>query len=149
MNVHKAVQVFSPEVTAVLKLLQEQAGHTFDITFADASPTIEFMDTVHRWFVLMDVSNCVQHIHRNMPDCKQYESPSDEGLVWLMSSFLEYLEDLRRDCQSKPFLTKETYALVLTTKSNVQCTRSLLDAVSFKFVLTRKFLSDPIESFFK
>lgn len=132
-----------------MKLLQEQAGHTSDITFADAGPTIEFMDTVHRWFVLMDVSNCVQHIHKNMPDCKQYESASDERLVWLMSSFLEYLEDLKRDCQPKQFLTKETYhALMLTTKSNVECTRYLLDVVSFKFVLTRKFSSDPIESFF-
>ncbi|KAH6934877.1 hypothetical protein HPB50_001578 [Hyalomma asiaticum] len=149
MNVHRAVQIFSPEVAAALKLLREQAGHTSDITFAEAGATIEFMDTMHRWFLLMDVSNCVQNIHKNMPDCKQYESASDERLVWLTSSFLEYLEDLRRDCQPRQFLTKETYqALTLTTKSNVECTRYLLDVVSFKFVLTRKFSSDPIESFF-
>ncbi|KAL1469193.1 hypothetical protein MTO96_004908 [Rhipicephalus appendiculatus] len=55
MNVHRAFQVFSPEVTAALKLLQEQAGHKSDISFAEAGPTIEFMDTMHRWFVLMDL----------------------------------------------------------------------------------------------
>lgn len=99
--------------------------------------------------VHLDGRNCTQHIHKNMPDSKQYESAADERLVWLTSSFLQYLEDLKRECQPKQFLTKETYhALVLTTKSNVECIRYLLEVASFKFVLTRKFSSDPVESFF-
>ncbi|KAH7978666.1 hypothetical protein HPB49_006330 [Dermacentor silvarum] len=66
MNVQRAVQVFSPPVTAAMKLLQEQAGHTCDASFSGVGPTVQFMDTVQRWFVLMDVSNCTQTYIRRM-----------------------------------------------------------------------------------
>ncbi|KAH7981571.1 hypothetical protein HPB49_025555 [Dermacentor silvarum] len=95
MNVQRAVQVFSPPVTAAMKLLQEQAGHTCDASFAGVGPTVQFMDTVHRWFVLMDVSNCTQHLHQKNADCKQFESAGDERLIWLETSFLDYLADLK------------------------------------------------------
>ncbi|KAH6944921.1 hypothetical protein HPB50_006237 [Hyalomma asiaticum] len=38
-----------------MKLLQEQVGHMCDASFAGVRPTVQFMDTVHRWFVLMDI----------------------------------------------------------------------------------------------
>ncbi|KAH8018240.1 hypothetical protein HPB51_000851 [Rhipicephalus microplus] len=149
MNVQRAVQVFSPPVTTALKLLQEQAGHTCDASFAGVGATVQFMDTVHRWFVLMDVSNCTQHIHQKNADCKQFEPAGDERLIWLEISFLDYLADLKSQCLAKNFLTKETYeGLVITTRSNVECIRYLLEEMSFHFVLTRKILSDPLESFF-
>ncbi|KAH7979598.1 hypothetical protein HPB49_010001 [Dermacentor silvarum] len=149
MNVQRAVQVFPPLVTAAVKLLQEQAGHTCDASFAGVGPTVQFMDTAHRWFVLMDVSNCTQHIHQKNADYKQFESAGGERLIWLETSFLDYLADLKSQCLAKNFLTKETYeGLVITTRSNVECIRYLLEEMSFHFVLTRKMSSDPIESFF-
>ncbi|KAH7946090.1 hypothetical protein HPB49_026143 [Dermacentor silvarum] len=84
------------EKAPAMKLLQEQAGHTCDASFAGVGPTVQFMDTVHRWFVLMDVSNCTQHIHQKNADCKQFESAGDEWLIWLETSFLDYLADLKR-----------------------------------------------------
>ncbi|KAH7936780.1 hypothetical protein HPB49_003923 [Dermacentor silvarum] len=95
MNVQRAVQAFSPPVTAAMKLLQEQAGHMCDASFAGVGQTVQFMDTVHRWFVLMDVSNCTQHIHQKNADCKQFESAGDERLIWLETSFFDYLADLK------------------------------------------------------
>lgn len=83
INVRRAVQVVSPPVTAALKLLKEQAGHTCDASFAHVGPTVVFMDTMYRWFTLMDVNNSTQHVHQNNPDCKQYESEDDERLGWL------------------------------------------------------------------
>ncbi|KAH7953160.1 hypothetical protein HPB49_005418 [Dermacentor silvarum] len=80
-----------------MKLLQEQVGHTCDASFAGVGPTVQFMDTVHRWLVLMDVSNCTQHIHQKNADCKQFESAGDERLIWLETSFLDYLDDLKND----------------------------------------------------
>ncbi|KAK8768486.1 hypothetical protein V5799_015049, partial [Amblyomma americanum] len=107
------------------------------------------MDTMHRWLMIMDVSNCTQHIHQNNADCKQFESTSDERLIWLETSFLDYLADLKSQCLAKNFLTKETYeGLVMTTRSNVECIRYLLEEMCFHFVLTRKMSSDPIETFF-
>ncbi|KAH9368598.1 hypothetical protein HPB48_004051 [Haemaphysalis longicornis] len=149
MNVRRAVQVLSPPVTAALKLLKEQAGHTCDASFANVGPTVVFMDIMHRWFVLMDVSNCTQHIHQNNPDCKQYESETDERLGWLETAFLDYLAEIKRQSLAKNFLTKETYqGLLFTTISNVQCIRYLLKVMRFRFVLTRKMSSDPIVTFF-
>ncbi|KAH7973653.1 hypothetical protein HPB49_003570 [Dermacentor silvarum] len=110
VQVDRAVQVSSLfSVSAMdkrkrrpaMKLLQEQAGHTCDASFAGVGPTVQFMDTVHRWFVLMDVSNCTQHIHQKNADCKQFESAGDERLIWLETSFLDYLADLKRSQQDE------------------------------------------------
>ncbi|XP_040076321.1 uncharacterized protein LOC115332258 [Ixodes scapularis] len=149
MNVRRAVQLLSPAVTAALKLFKQQAGHTCDASFLDVDETVQFMDTVHRWFLLMDVSNCSQHIHQNNPDCRQFDSESDERLEWLETTFIDYLSTMKRQCLAKNFLTKETYqGLVMTTHSNVECVKYLLTESNFLFVLTRKMSSDPIESFF-
>ncbi|XP_049522558.1 uncharacterized protein LOC125945044 [Dermacentor silvarum] len=94
MNVQRAVQVFSPSVTAAMKLLQEQAGHTCDASFAGVGPTVQFTDTVHRWLVLMDVSNCTQHIHQKNADCKQFESAGD--VLYALQKFVEVLVARRR-----------------------------------------------------
>lgn len=46
----------------------------------------------------------------------------------------------------KKFLTHETYeALTYTTTSTVACVRFLLEEKGFKYVLTRRFSSDPVE----
>ncbi|KAH9367381.1 hypothetical protein HPB48_010176 [Haemaphysalis longicornis] len=149
MGVKTALQVFSPAVTAALSFMKDQAGHTCDAKFAGVGPTVEFMSNMHKWFVLMDVSNCQQHIHQNNPDTKEFSDPDDPRLQWLELVFIEYIENLKETSSEDSFLTKETYhALVFTTVSNVQCIRLLLSELRFQFVLTRKLSSDPIESFF-
>ncbi|KAH7975773.1 hypothetical protein HPB52_005015 [Rhipicephalus sanguineus] len=148
INVRRAVQVVSPPVTAALKLLKEQAGHTCDTSFAHIGSTVVFMDTTYRWFTLMDVSNCTQLVHQNNPDCKQYESKDAEQLGRLETTFLDYLAEIKRQSLVKNFLTKETYeGLLITTISKVECIRYLLTVMHFRFVLTRKMSSDPIEAF--
>ncbi|KAH7954798.1 hypothetical protein HPB49_021871 [Dermacentor silvarum] len=87
----------------------DQAGYTCDASFGGVGPTVEFIDTAHRWFVLMDVSNCTRDIQQNNGDSKQFESASDERLLWLETSFLDYLVGLKSQCLAKNFLTKETY----------------------------------------
>ncbi|KAM7281110.1 uncharacterized protein ISCGN_006467 [Ixodes scapularis] len=149
MNAKRAVQLFSPEVTGVLKRLQEPAGHTSDLLYADAGPTIFFMDSVYRWFILHDTSNCTQHIHQRYPDVRQYDHPDDPRLEWLEFSFPPYLEQIKSTASPSQFLTTETYkALLLTTYSTVACVQHLLTKEEFGFVLTRKFSSDAIESLF-
>ncbi|KAH6926278.1 hypothetical protein HPB50_016221 [Hyalomma asiaticum] len=148
MGVKPAVQLFSPAVRAALSFMKDHAGHTCDAKFADAGPTVEFMKNMCRWFTLMDVSNCQQHIHHNHPDTKEFYDPEDSRLHWLELVFLEYIEDLKATSAPQNFITKETHhALVFTTVSNVQCIRFRLHR-GFKFALTRKFSSDPIESLF-
>ncbi|KAH6919543.1 hypothetical protein HPB50_029459 [Hyalomma asiaticum] len=148
MGVKPALQLFSPALTEPLSFMKDHAGHTCDAKFADAGPTVEFMQNMCRWVTLMDVSNCQQHIHQNHPDTKEFYDPEDSRLHWLALVFLEYIEDLKATSAPQNFLTKETHhALVFTTVSNVQCIRFLLHR-GFKFVLTRKFSSDPIESLF-
>ncbi|KAH7981292.1 hypothetical protein HPB49_022942 [Dermacentor silvarum] len=73
---------------------RDQAGYTCDASFGGVGPTVEFIDTAHRWFVLMDVSNCTRDIQQNNGDSKQFESASDERLLWLETSFLDYLISL-------------------------------------------------------
>ncbi|KAH9368459.1 hypothetical protein HPB48_012611 [Haemaphysalis longicornis] len=90
------------------------------------------------------------HIHQNNPDCKQYESESDKRLGWLETAFLDYLAEIKQQSLAKNFLTKETYqGLLFTSISNVKCIRYLLEVMRFRFILTRKMSSDPIEAFFE
>ncbi|KAH7961100.1 hypothetical protein HPB52_002467 [Rhipicephalus sanguineus] len=70
MGVKPAFQLFSAAVTAALSFMKDHAGHTCDAKFASVGPTVEFMNNVSRWFTLMDVSNCHQHIHQNYPDTR-------------------------------------------------------------------------------
>ncbi|KAH7974015.1 hypothetical protein HPB49_008410 [Dermacentor silvarum] len=139
MGVRTAIQIFSPPVTAALSFLKDQAGHTCDAKFASVGPTVEFMANMYRWFVLMDVSNCQQHIHQNNPDTRQFSDAEDPRLHWLELVFLEYVEILKEASRPENFLTKETYhALVFTTVSNVQCIQFLLNECDFLFVLAHK-----------
>ncbi|KAH7938161.1 hypothetical protein HPB49_021014 [Dermacentor silvarum] len=132
MNVQRALQVFSPPVTAAMNLLHEQAGHTCDASFAGVGPTVQFMDTVNRWFVLLDVSNCTQHIHQKNADCKQFEYAGDEQLIWLETSFLDYLADLKSTqvalstCSDEDVSSASQLGL---TPSNSLCTFTQLAAM--------------------
>ncbi|KAG0419857.1 hypothetical protein HPB47_003833, partial [Ixodes persulcatus] len=149
LEYHKQRDAFIGDVDTTLSFMKDQAGHTCDVDFASVEPTNEFMKTMHRWFLLMDVSNCKQHIHLNHPDTKQFSSHCDERLDWLEIVFIEYLLELKKNSLPQNVLTKETYhALVLTTHSNVECIRYLLREREFGFVLTRKFSSDPLEALF-
>ncbi|XP_040076067.1 uncharacterized protein LOC120848163 [Ixodes scapularis] len=150
MNVRRAVEVLSPDVTSALSYMKNQAGHCSDASFASAGPSIQFMENVYRWFTLHDTSNKTQHIHQNFPDTRHYDDPEDSRLEWLETTFPLYLEDLKNGASHpQQFLTKETHeALLLTTYSTVACIRHLLTEEKFFFVLTRKFSSDPVESLF-
>ncbi|XP_049272289.1 uncharacterized protein LOC125758736 [Rhipicephalus sanguineus] len=150
MNVARAIQVMSPDVTATLEHLRDQAGHTSSASFAAAGQTIIFMQNMYRWFVLHDTSNTTQHIHKKWPDTRHFDDTEDARLEWLEVTLPMYLDELKNSCGNrKEFLTKETYeALLLTTYSTVACIKYLLTEEKFLFVLTRKFNSDPIESLF-
>nr|XP_050032240.1 uncharacterized protein LOC126528390 [Dermacentor andersoni] len=150
MNVARAIQVLSPDVTAALEPLRNQAGHTSSFSFADAGQTIIFMHNMYRWFVLHDTSNTTQHIHKKWPDTRHFDDAEDARLEWLEVALPMYLDKLKKRCRDKKeFFTKETYeALLLTTYSTVACIKYLLTEEKFLFVLTRKFNSDPIESLF-
>ncbi|XP_064480056.1 uncharacterized protein LOC135393663 [Ornithodoros turicata] len=149
MNVKRAVQLFSPDVTAALKFLKGQAGHTCNPMYASSGPTILFMETLYRWFILHDTSNCTQYIHQRFPDVRHYDNSEDSRLEWLESTFTAYLSKLKEATKPTQFFTKETYeALLMTTHSTVACVRHLLQEEKFGFVLTRKFSSDAVESLF-
>ena len=147
MNVKRAIQVFSPPVTAALEAYKTEACKIAPKLFADSGPAIQFMKIMYKWFTLHDVSNCTQHIRYANPDSRQYDSTNDERLDWLSNTFLNYIATLQT--KETCMFTKETYeALILTTKSTVECISHLLTTCKFGFVLSRKFSSDPVEALF-
>ncbi|KAK8772501.1 hypothetical protein V5799_024257 [Amblyomma americanum] len=57
MNVSRAVDIFSPQVTSVLRFLQ-QHGHRLGAPgFEDSLPTVEFMETVYKWFSVHNIKS--------------------------------------------------------------------------------------------
>ena len=161
-RVKPALDVFRPEVKAAIVMHHENKEDGFE----DVEGTVEFLEHIHKWFALHDISNTTECVRKRMPNKIPFTSPNDPGLLWLENDFLEYLkwnEELyqkadaipktkgsfeQRRAIQKQALTKETYeALRFTTVSTVSAVRYLLD-LGFAFVLTRKFSSDDIEMFF-
>ncbi|KAH6922421.1 hypothetical protein HPB50_013568 [Hyalomma asiaticum] len=72
----------------------------------------------------------------------------DARLDWLEHAFIAYVEDLRDASKDDNFYSKETcHDVLFTTQSNVTCIHLVIDK-KFKFLLTRKTLSEAIEDMF-
>ncbi|KAH6942561.1 hypothetical protein HPB50_007967 [Hyalomma asiaticum] len=143
MNVLRAVQIFSPQVTAALEHLQQNS--TGDARyFKEASSTICFMKTMKKWFDIHDTSfngNGHKSPIFSRDDCR---------LVWLKNDFTSYVEEIQQNSTKSvnDGFTNETYqALLLTTRSTVETTQFLLEQ-GVSYVLTKKLNSDPIEAIF-
>lgn len=93
MNVRRAVQIFSPPVTAALKYLKNLKFHRSD--FANSGATIEFLSAMFKWFSADDTA------HDNLSRCEDivcFFSSDDERLNWLEYEFLLYLESIKQAC---------------------------------------------------
>lgn len=80
INIRRAVEVPSPEVTSALRYVKGQAGHCSDTSFASAGPTITFVENIYWWFIMHDTSNKTQYIHQQFPDVRHYDDPKDARL---------------------------------------------------------------------
>lgn len=145
MNVHRTVQVFSPDVTAALEAHQkDRSGTPASHSFRKVGSTIMFMKAMKKWFDLHDTK------YMGVLNKSPISDMCDPRLEWLTGEFLDYLEKIRKasSASNEEFFTSETYeALRVTSFSTVAVTRFLLDGHS-DFVLTRKFTSDPVEALF-
>ncbi|KAL1421211.1 hypothetical protein MTO96_004222 [Rhipicephalus appendiculatus] len=125
MNVARAIQVLSPDVTAALEHLRDQAGHKSSTSFAAAGLTIICMQNMYRWFVLHDTSNTTQHIHKKWPDTRHFDDTEDDwsglsqdrgGLLYPSEQLLFAVEVLRtfadRALKDNPTLQKPLSTLV-------------------------------------
>ncbi len=158
--------MFRPEVTATIEMHAALKTEGF----VDVESTMKFMKRQHRWISLHDVSSVKEHQRYRLPDKMPYYSLMDERLHFLEFDFNPRLhawdEEIQNLIKTMPnnskadkdaikktktkFLTQETYeALTYTTTStSVACIRYLLKVLGFKFELTRRFSSDPIEQLF-
>ncbi|KAH7944034.1 hypothetical protein HPB52_014748 [Rhipicephalus sanguineus] len=149
MGVGRAVAIFSPQVTSVLRFLQQHGDHLGARGFEDCLPTVEFMEMVYKWFVLHNIQSTTLHWTSRDAMRMPFYGEDDERLVWLEKECLRYFESWKESSSYKlEFLSNETYeALRVTTMSTILCTRHLL-STGFKFVLTARFSSDDVESLF-
>ncbi|KAH7985491.1 hypothetical protein HPB49_026387 [Dermacentor silvarum] len=104
------------------------------------------MEMVAKWYAVHDIGGLKLRGQHREP----FYATDDERLLWLEVDFINYIEDLQLSgSRSKQKITKETYeATLLTTRSTVAVIEYLLDHAKFRYVLTRGFNSDPVESFF-
>ncbi|XP_049513919.1 uncharacterized protein LOC125941048 [Dermacentor silvarum] len=149
MNVRRALDVFSPEVTATLRYLQ-QYGRRFGVLgFEDSLPTIRFMEMIHKWFTIHNIRSTTFYVITRDPDRMPFSSCDDDRLSWLENEFLPFFAAWKETAPDKrAFISLETYeALQITTRSTVESTKFLLRS-GFVYVLTAKFSSDPVEALF-
>ncbi|KAH7985769.1 hypothetical protein HPB49_026279 [Dermacentor silvarum] len=136
-------------VTTVLRFLQQHGQSLGAPGFQNCLPTVEFMELVHKWFVLHNIKSTTLHWTSRDAMRMPFYSADDERLSWLENDFLKYFSEWKEAIMYKmEFLSEETYeALRVTSMSTVLCTRFLLKT-GFHFVLTSKFSSDDVESLF-
>ncbi|CAN7942285.1 unnamed protein product [Ixodes hexagonus] len=150
MNVARAIRVLSPDVTAALEHLKDQAGHTCNISVTNAGPTIIFIKNFYCWFVLHDTSNRIQHFRLEFPDTRHYDDVEDGQLEWVEATLPIYLEDLKKSCAHASRIHDQGNVRGISPHHVLHRGLHQAPAVEEKllFVLTRKFNSDPIESLF-
>jgi hypothetical protein len=85
MNVLRAVQIFSPSVTSMLKFLKEAGEPRFrDVAVVS---TISYMENMYNFFQVHNVSSRSQYI-RSLDSCiAPYIHVSDKRLSWLNVTF--------------------------------------------------------------
>ncbi|XP_064479605.1 uncharacterized protein LOC135392838 [Ornithodoros turicata] len=149
MNVKRSVDIFKPEVTAVLRYLLNYGHHVGISGFGASLPTIEFLEIIFKWFTLHNIKSTNFHIFSRDPMRMPFYCENDERLSWLEDTFLAYINQWKQAAPANTaFLSPETYeALHVTTNATVLCTRYLLSH-GFKYVLTFKYSSDEVESLF-
>lgn len=155
-----AMELFRPESTAAIRLyaLHKEPG------FENVEPTAKFMEMIHKWISIHDISSTNEHWRKRLPDKKPFESIHDERFQWL-EKFILKLKKWRQDVldftRSIPTknkiernnaklrgLTKETHeAAIFCTNSTIDFVRHMLED-DFFFLLTRKLSSDEIEMLF-
>lgn len=161
-KVKPAMDMFKPDVTAAIRMHAEIGT----LGFENVEPTVLFMESVHKWISIHDVSSLKEYWLKRLPDKRPFYDSNDERLNFLEREFPEKLDNWNKEVkklvksipvgekemiktEKLKFLTKETYhAVIFTSASTVACIRYLLDELHFKFVLTRRFSSDNIEQFF-
>ncbi|KAH7936839.1 hypothetical protein HPB49_005705 [Dermacentor silvarum] len=145
MNLLRAVQIFSPQVIAALCHLQEnRCGDPALYSFRGVSPTILFMKMMKQWFDVHDT------VYSGSDNKKPISDENDHRILWLEKDFTCYVRNIQEEsiASRKGEFTDETYrALLFTTKATVETTRFLLRR-GIKYVLTRNFNSDPVETLF-
>lgn len=149
MNVRRAVEIFSPPVTAAIKYLSQHQTSVFD--FSNSNATVTYMETMYTFFQLHDVSGKIQHITQLEEKCAPYTHISDERLAWLTNAFPDYIDSIQECSKTAGLkgLSKETAeALKFTARSTSRCIQYLLEESGFYYVLTRCFSSDAVESMF-
>ncbi|KAH7940583.1 hypothetical protein HPB49_002329 [Dermacentor silvarum] len=141
--------VHGAPVTTVLRFLQQHGQSLGAPGFQNCLPTVEFMELVHKWFVLHNIKSTTLHWTSRGAMRMPFYSADDERLSWLENDFLKYFSEWKEAVMYKmEFLSEETCeALRVTSMSTVPCTRFLLKT-GFHFVLTSKFSSDDVESLF-
>ncbi|XP_023232214.1 uncharacterized protein LOC111632058 [Centruroides sculpturatus] len=152
MKVKRARDIFLPVVIGTLNFLKDNPFcHKDASLFSGCGATVMLMENINKWYELQDISNWNEHLFSILPNKRPFSEINEERLNWLQLDFLLYMESMKKECSNMKmqFLTKETYnALYLTTLSTVDVVKYLLNTVKFRYVLTRRFNSDPIESFF-
>lgn len=151
MNVQRAVQLFSPEVSASIDFLRiNSTAHANAHEFKYASATVRYLEVCYKWWQIHNVSNRTHFIQIQDQNKMHFFDVSDERLCWLEVEYPAYLEEIGQESLSRgfKFMSKETHeAVIHTSFATAKCVRYLLNQ-NFHFVLTRYFNSDPIESVF-
>ncbi|KAH7973153.1 hypothetical protein HPB52_022159 [Rhipicephalus sanguineus] len=129
----KLYEIQSASEATTLKFLQENPKcHPNAGEFQNCLATIFFMEMVAKWYAVHDIACLKPHGQQEEP----FYVTDDERLSWLEVDFINYIGDLQLSGgRSEQKITNETYeATLLTTR--------------FRYVLTRGFNSDSVESFF-
>ncbi|KAI9555873.1 hypothetical protein GHT06_018390 [Daphnia sinensis] len=131
-KVKVAMDLFRPSVTTAIQIsLKKHLRYRLP----DKMPYYILDERLH--FLEWDFNPKLHEWHREVDD-----------IVKRMPDGTKEEEDAIKEAKKK-FLTHETYeALTFTTSSTVACIRHLLQKLGFKYVLTRRFSSDPVKQLF-
>ena len=103
---------------------------------------------ITKFWEIFNIKNTSQRIIQNNKNLMPINCGIDERLKFLLK-FSNWLEKWINDCLSENKLTKDTFgALIFSSRSIIQLCHYLLGKLEIKYILTRKFQTDCLESRF-
>lgn len=131
MKVNKARNVFSNDVSSSFELLADENKSPEYVT------TAWFVKIVSRWFILMTSRCCSVALG------KKNENTYNNSIKFLYE-IINIFTRLKIGNQFKPVQR----GIIISTKSIIELTATLITEKNFKFVLTSRFTQDSIENLF-
>lgn len=142
-NVKLAIQIFNENLAEGLMILGKK--HNFE----NYEGTANYIKIIAKWWDIFNVRSPVKGFHKRNKFQEPLTFSNDDLKIQFINNMIEWLDTWKGFKMDTGHLTKETHAaLTQTLNAMLNLTQYCVEELNFKYLLTGKFQTDPLEDRF-